>query len=119
VDNEAVIFVPEVLRTAQGMIDLNISLDRTTFERACKPVIDRSLATCDEALDLLGMKRGDLTTIYLSGGTTYIPVVREGLARHFGVPVRTGVPPEHAVCLGAAIHAAQIQFSAATTLDAR
>jgi len=65
------------------------------------------------------MKPGDLSTVYLSGGTTYIPAVREGLARHFGVPVRTGVPPEHAVCLGAAIHAAQIQFASATTLDAR
>ncbi len=119
VDDEAMIFVPEVLRSAQGMVDLNISLDRVTFERACRPVIDRSLATCDEALDLLGMSSGDLTTIYLSGGATYIPAVREALARHFGVPVRTGVPPEHAVCLGAAIHAAQIQFSSATTLDAR
>lgn len=119
VDDEAMIFVPEVLRSAEGMVDLNISLDRATFERACRPVIDRALATCDEALHLLGMKSRSLTTVYLSGGTTYIPAVREALARHFGVPIRTGVPPEHAVCLGAAIHAAQIQFNSATTLDAR
>ena len=119
VENEGAIYVPEVLRSAEGMVDLNISLDRATFERACKPVVDRSLATCDEALELLGMKPSDLSTVYLSGGTTYIPTVREALARHFAVPVRTGVPPEHAVCLGAAIHAAQIQFRAATTLDAR
>ncbi len=119
IENEAPIYVPKVLRSVNGMIDLNISIDRATFERACKPVVDRSLATCDEALDLLGMKPTDLTTVYLSGGTTYIPTVRNALAAHFNVPVRTGVPPEHAVCLGAAIHAAQIQYRAATTLDAR
>ncbi|RMH45193.1 MAG: Hsp70 family protein, partial [Deltaproteobacteria bacterium] len=119
VDAEARIHVPEVLRSARGMVDLDIRVDRATFERACRPVIERSLATCDEALELLDMKRSDLSTIYLSGGTTYIPAVRQALAAHFGVPVRTGVPPEHAVCLGAAIHAAQLQFQSATTLDAR
>ena len=119
VDEEAVIFVPDVLRGASGMIDLNISINRATFERASRPVIDRSLATCDQALELLGMQPSDLTTVYLSGGTTYMPVVREALARHFAVPIRTGVPPEHSVCLGAAIHAAQVQMSSRTTLDQR
>jgi molecular chaperone DnaK (HSP70) len=57
--------------------------------------------------------------VYLSGGTTYIPAVRDAIARFFRVPIRTGVPPEHAVCLGAAIHAAQIQFHARQTLAER
>jgi len=115
----AAIYVPGVLRTADGMVDLNISIDRPTFERASSAIIRRSLATCDEALSLLDMRPTDLTCVYLSGGTTYIPAVREALARHFAVPVRTGVPPEHAVCLGAAIHAAQIQYQSAVTLDER
>ena len=120
VDDEAAIFVPDALRTAEGMVDLNISLDRATFERACSPITDRSLATCDQALALLDMQPTDLTAIYLSGGTTYVPAVREAVANHFQVPVRTGVPPEHAVCLGAAIHAAQIQYQrGATTLESR
>lgn len=118
-EDTSAIVVPEVLRTADGLVDLNISIDRATFERACSPIVERSLATCDEALALLGMAPSELSTVYLSGGTTYIPTVRQALADHFGVPVRTGVPPEHAVCLGAAIHAAQIQFKARTTLDAR
>ena len=60
----------------------------------------------------------EMSAVFLSGGTTYIPAVRHALVERFGVPVKTGVPPEHAVCLGAAIHAAQIQFQAQTTLDA-
>ena len=117
IDDEAMIFVPDVLRTAEGMVDLNISLNRETFERACGPTIARSLDTCMHALELLDMQPGELSTIYLSGGTTYVPAVRKAVSERFGIPVRTGVPPEHAVCLGAAIHAAQLQFLAKTTLD--
>ena len=63
------------------------------------------------------MKPSDLSAIYLSGGTTYIPAVRHSLARHFQVPIKTGVPPEHAVCVGAGIHAAQLEIQGRTTLD--
>ena len=60
-----------------------------------------------------------LTAIYLSGGTTYVPAVKEALEQRFKVPLRTGVPPEHAVCLGAAIHAAQLQLRGAGILAHR
>ncbi len=119
VAESAVIQVSDVLRTAQGMVDLNLSIDRATLKRACSAIIQRSLDTCSEALSLLDMKPNELSAVYLSGGTTYIPAVREALAEHFGVPVRTGVPPEHAVCLGAAIHAAQLQFRGDAVLDER
>jgi actin-like ATPase involved in cell morphogenesis/Tfp pilus assembly protein PilZ len=116
---QSAIVVPNVLRTAKGMVDLELSIDRPTLKRACSALIKRSLDTCDEATRRLNMKPSDLSVIYLSGGTTYIPAVREALADHFKVPVRTGVPPEHAVCLGAAIHAAQLQFRSASTLESR
>jgi molecular chaperone DnaK (HSP70)/Tfp pilus assembly protein PilZ len=116
---EALIHVPNVLRTSEGMVDLKISIDRAILERATAAVIQRSLDTCAEALELLGLRPNQLTSIYLSGGTTYIPCVRDALNKYFQVPVRTGVPAEYAVCLGAAIHAAQIQFQADRTLSQR
>ena len=119
VQQTTLISVPEVLRTATGMVDLNLSIDRATFKRAASALIQRSLATCGEALSALDMKPRDLRTIYLSGGTTYILQVREAVAAHFKVPIRTGVPPEHAVCLGAAIHAAQLQLRSGATLPTR
>ena len=117
--DRSAISVPEVLRTADGMVDLTLTIDRNTLNRASAPIIQQSLATCDEALELLGMQPSDLSAVYLSGGTTYIPSVREALVEHFQVPIRTGVPPEHAVCLGAAIHAAQMQLSSDSTLESR
>ena len=79
--------------------------------------IERSISTCSDALALLDMKPGELSAIYLSGGTTYIPAVRNALQRHFAVPIKTGVPPEHAVCIGAGIHAAQLEIMGQTTLE--
>ncbi len=117
--DSAIIHVPGVLRGSQGMIDLKLGIDRATLRRACMPIIQRSLEVCDQALGLLDMPAGRLAAIYLSGGTTHVPAVQEALAGHFQVPLRTGVPPEHAVCLGAAIHAAQLQLRGSATLAHR
>ncbi len=115
----AAIVVPDVLHTAAGTIDLRLTIDRPIFERACQSVIRRSLETCREALELVQIRPSELSAVFLSGGTTYIPAVRSQLAEAFGVPVRTGVPPDFAVCLGTAIHAAQLQLRAGTVLDER
>ncbi len=115
----SLISVPEVLRTADGMVDLTLRVDRPTLKRASAAIVARTLDVCRQALELVSMKPTQLSCVYLSGGTTHIAAVREELATWFGVPIRTGVPPEHAVCLGAAIHGAQLQLRGATTLTAR
>jgi molecular chaperone HscA len=46
--------------------------------------------------------------VYLCGGSSQMPAVREAVQKFFGVPIHAGVPPEQAVCLGAAIHASLI-----------
>jgi actin-like ATPase involved in cell morphogenesis/Tfp pilus assembly protein PilZ len=114
--DETKIVLPAGLRTARGTEDIRFRFDRSMLERVCAPVIDRSLATCREALELVEIDPRQLSAIYLSGGTTYVPAVRSALQRELGVAIRTGVPPEHAVCLGAGIHAAQLELQGRTTL---
>jgi hypothetical protein len=46
--------------------------------------------------------------VYLCGGSSQMPAVRDAVQKFFGVPIHAGVPPEQAVCLGAAIHASLI-----------
>jgi len=109
----AVIQVKEVLRTATGLVDLELQIDRPTLARAARALLDRSLAVCDQALRDAGVERGRLSGVYLSGGTCHMPVVRDAVARHFGtVPVRVGVAPDQAVCLGTTIHAANLRRTA-------
>jgi len=101
----ALIRVPEALRTAGGMIDLELTVDRPTLARAASALIRRSLEVCDQALVGAGLRARDLSAVYMCGGTCHIPVVRDAVAAHFAVPLRAGVAPEQAVCLGASIHA--------------
>jgi actin-like ATPase involved in cell morphogenesis len=115
----ATLFIPEVAHTSKGTIDLKARVSRSLAERIWQPIIDRSFHTCLQTLALVGLQPQSLSAIYLSGGTTYVPAVREGLSKRFNVPVRTGVPPDHAVCLGAGIHAAQLHRRRQPAIAAR
>lgn len=104
------IYVPKVTNTA----DVNIAVSQAALAKLCAPILQQSIATSEAALKGAGIKKEQLNAIYLSGGTTYMPAVRNAILNHFRVPVRSGVPPEHAVCLGAAVHAALIKRGAVT-----
>src|SRR5262249_19185881 len=54
-----VIRVPQVLRTAAGMIDLELAVDRRTLARAAGGLIKRSLDVCDKALVKVGIASKD------------------------------------------------------------
>ena len=101
---------PEVLRTAQGMIDLRVTLDRPTLARAATAIIRRTLDICEQALARAGVRAQALQAVALCGGSSQMPAVRAAVERHFGTRI-IAVHDDQAVCLGAALHAA--------TLDSR
>lgn len=101
----ATLHVPDVLRTTDGMVDLKLTLDGPTLARAAGAIIRRSLDVCAHTLRKAGVTADQLTGVYLCGGSSQMPAIREAVQKFFGVPLHTGVPPEQAVCLGAAIHA--------------
>jgi molecular chaperone DnaK len=100
--------VKDVLRTADGMVSLKLSLDRPTLSRAAGAIVRRSLEVADRALAQAGIKGSDLTAVYLCGGSSQMPAVRAAVEKHFGVPLKGGVAPEQAVCVGAAVHGSLI-----------
>jgi len=110
--DSAVIAVADVLRTSTGMVGLELQIDRPTLARASRALLDRSLAVCDQALRDAGLERTRLSGVFLSGGTCHMPAVHAAVGRHFGVPVRVGVTPDHAVCLGTTVHAAALRRGA-------
>jgi actin-like ATPase involved in cell morphogenesis len=109
VREHAQVLVPEVARNAQGTVDLRINLARDKVELLWAEPIRRSIDTCKQALSLAGVSMTQLSAIYMSGGTSYIPAIRRSLMKSFGVPVHLGLAPEHAVCAGAGIRAAILQ----------
>ncbi|MHC4913758.1 MAG: Hsp70 family protein, partial [Planctomycetota bacterium] len=59
----------------------------------------------DVALEEAGVKPSEIDTVLLVGGSTRIPLVREGLKKKFGSEPEATVNVDECVGLGAALHA--------------
>jgi molecular chaperone DnaK len=102
------IVVPAIVRRGGAALDLSLRLDGALLSRAAEPLLERALGHCERALKLAAMPAAQLSVIYLSGGGSNLPIVREALERRLGRPVRSAVQPELAIAIGAAMHAARI-----------
>jgi molecular chaperone DnaK len=110
--SQAVLTVNDVANTSKGRLDLVFPITREQFSLLIQDIIKRSLQTCAEALAVNGLKVKDLNTIYLSGGSSYVPAVRQAVAAYFGKEPRTTVPSERAVLVGLILHGAGIGWKA-------
>ena len=84
-------------------LELEFSLTRDTFDRRCADIIDQSLQTCQEALQLSGLRTGEIDHLVLVGGTTRVPAVARRVQEFFGQRAVAGVNPDEVVSVGAAI----------------
>lgn len=88
--------------------ELRRMIDRSVMERITKPLFERSLACCQEALDEVGLEPQDVNELVITGGTSQIPFIRAGLEAFFECEVKEHVSPEEAVVRGASVYAGQI-----------
>ncbi|MBN2359439.1 MAG: Hsp70 family protein, partial [Deltaproteobacteria bacterium] len=96
------------LITSPQKLDFVQRIDRAGFERITANYFGQTLGLCQEALEQAGLKPGDVDQLVMSGGTTRIPFVRQGLTSFFGKPATHVLNPEEAVALGAGLHAARL-----------
>ncbi len=83
-------------------------VDRATFEDLTRELVDRTLGPVRRALRDAKLKPGDVDGVVLVGGATRMPQVRAAVAQLFGRAPHTGIDPDQAVALGAAIQADQL-----------
>jgi molecular chaperone DnaK len=108
--SKAIVNVRELaLDEAGNSLDLSFQLDRDSFNERCQDIIQRSFLVCDEALNLAGVKAGEVDGVVLVGGTTRIPLVRDMVSEYFGREPLTDINPEEVVAVGAAIQGASLQ----------
>jgi molecular chaperone DnaK (HSP70) len=81
------------------------AVTRAEFEAMIAPMIERTLDCCRRAMRDCGLEPTDIDDVVLVGGSTRIPLVRRRLAELAGRTPHTGVDPDLAVALGAAIQA--------------
>jgi molecular chaperone HscA len=82
-----------------------LSLTRNKFEEIIKPIIDKTIVSCSNALKDAELKKSAINEIVMVGGSTRIPLVKQMVSEFFGKSLNDSVDPDEVVALGAAIQA--------------
>lgn len=83
----------------------DLTINRDTFEEIIKPIVDKTIVCCNNALKDAGIKKENIDEIVLVGGSTRVPLVKQMLRDFFGKELNDSVDPDEVVALGAAIQA--------------
>jgi len=78
---------------------------RTEFETMIRPIVDRTLEPCRQALADAGLQASQVDEVVLVGGSTRIPLVKRLVGELFGKTPHSELNPDEVVALGAAVQA--------------
>ncbi|HJV71754.1 Fe-S protein assembly chaperone HscA [Ideonella sp.] len=94
--------------TRAGGASETATVDRALFDDLTRDLVDRTLGPVRRALRDAQLKPAQIDGIVLVGGSTRMPAVRAAVEKLFGRAPYTGIDPDQAVALGAAIQADQL-----------
>jgi molecular chaperone DnaK len=86
-------------------LDICIDIGREQFETLIKPLVDRAISISLDLVTRNGVKPGEMRTVLLIGGPTYMPYVRERIAKDINHNLNITMDPMTAVASGAALFA--------------
>ena len=89
----------------QDRAPIDITIARAEFEAMIAPLVERTIACVHRAIADAKLTADDIDDVVLVGGSTRVPLVRQRLEHDLGRAPQTGVDPDLAVALGAAIQA--------------
>jgi Fe-S protein assembly chaperone HscA len=80
-------------------------ITRADFEDIIRPLVERTLEPCRQALADAALQPSDIDEVVLVGGSTRIPLVRQVVEELFGRKPHSELNPDEVVALGAAVQA--------------
>jgi Fe-S protein assembly chaperone HscA len=80
-------------------------ITRDELDRLIRPLVERTLEPCRQALADAGLEPKDIEEVVLVGGSTRIPLVRRVVQEVFGRVPHSELNPDEVVALGAAVQA--------------
>jgi molecular chaperone HscA len=83
----------------------NLTLNRQEFDELVRPLVERTIASCRQALSDAKLSADKLDAVLLVGGSTRVPLVYNSVSEFFGQPANASLNPDEVVALGAAIQA--------------
>ncbi|MEM9991407.1 MAG: Hsp70 family protein, partial [Bacteroidota bacterium] len=85
--------------------DLCLELSQQQFRQLAQPLVERSLKSCQQALQDAQLELTDIDHVVLVGGSTRMPIVQSAVSAFFGKEAYDDLNPDEVVALGAAIQA--------------
>jgi molecular chaperone HscA len=85
--------------------DKSVTLSRHDFEELVLPLVQKSLAICEQAILDAKLSTVDIKGVVMVGGSTRVPLVQELVGELFGKPPLSDVNPDEVVAIGAALQA--------------
>jgi molecular chaperone HscA len=82
-----------------------VSITQPQFNEIIKPIIDKTIVCCANALKDAGIAKNKVDEIIMVGGSTRTTLVKQMVGDFFGKQVNDTVNPDEVVALGAAIQA--------------
>src|SRR5215210_2175223 len=80
-------------------------ITRAGFETMIRPIVERTLEPCRQALADADLDPAQIDEVVLVGGSTRVPLVRRLVAELFGQTPHSELNPDEVVALGAAVQA--------------
>ena len=81
------------------------TVTRAEFESLIRPVVERTLGPCRQALKDAGLDTAQVDEVVLVGGATRVPLVRQAVGELFDRAPHTELDPDQVVALGAGVQA--------------
>lgn len=100
---ETSVNLPFITADQSGPKHFELKLSRAKLEELVKPLVERTKAPMQKALDDASLKPADINEVILVGGQTRMPLVQETVKAFFGKEPNRSVNPDEVVALGAAI----------------
>lgn len=88
-----------------NIINIDFKLTRDKFDELTKDIILATEEKIDEALEAANLLSEDIDEVLLVGGSSRIVAVKELVNKKFQNKVKSGINPDEAVSLGAAVQA--------------
>jgi molecular chaperone DnaK len=79
----------------------SLALDQDLLSSLSSDLVRRTFGICDEVLRNAGVKASDLDAVFLAGGSTELPMVKDGIRQYFGKDPVAEIDPMEVVAIGA------------------
>lgn len=97
--------LPFLTADQTGPKHLNLTLNRSEFEKLISDIVERTLEPCKLVMRDAGLSNNEINEVILVGGSTRVPLVQKRVKEFFAKEPNKTVNPDEVVAVGAAVQA--------------